>query len=318
MADLGNQPPIIRIVKKGGHGGHHGGAWKVAFADFMTAMLALFIVLWVLNQSEDVKRGVGGYFRDPLGRALLGKGPEHYQDSGKDNVLGPKLVAVPSIFKRLATTQADLEREANRLKEIIEQNPALTELGDQISVEVTKEGIRIEISENDKSTIFELGSSRLTPRLISALEVLAHEFSKTRAPVVIEGHTDSKPYTSASGMSNWELSTQRANEARKVLEGSGLPSEQVFMIRGYADRDPIADDPADPRNRRISMLLMSSQGLEMSLGTMTENEARQPGYDVEATPAETESGQVVEEIKPVLEFSEPVPSTIDVATREKH
>ena len=317
MADLGNQPPIIRIVKKGGHGGHHGGAWKVAFADFMTAMLALFIVLWVLNQSDDVKRGVGGYFRDPLGRALLGKGPERYLDSGKDNVLGPKLVAMPSVFKRLATTQADLEREADRLKEMIEKNPALTELGDQITVEVTKEGIRIEIAENDKDAIFELGSSKLTPRLINALEVLAKEFSKTRAPVVIEGHTDSTPYGSTSGMSNWELSTERANEARKILEKSGLRPDQVYMIRGYADRDPIAGDPTDPRNRRISMLLMSSQGLEMALGTMTEHEARKPGYDIEdsATPSEE---MVIETPPEENSSAEPERSTVDIATREKH
>lgn len=317
MADLGNQPPIIRIVKKGGHGGHHGGAWKVAFADFMTAMLALFIVLWVLNQSEDVKRGVGGYFRDPMGRALLGEGPMETVNDNKDNVLGPKLVAMPSVFKRLATTQADLEREADRLKEMITQNPALQELGDQITIEVTKEGIRIEISENDSSTIFEVGSSRLTPRLVAALEVLAKEFSKSRAPMVIEGHTDSKPYGSASGMSNWELSTQRANEARKVMETAGLPEEQVFMIRGYADRDPIGDDPADPRNRRISLLMMSSQGLEMSLGSMAENEAKAPPQSGDSS-IETTTDEVVEEAKPVLEFSEPIPEKMDVATRGRH
>ncbi len=317
MADIGNQPPIIRIVKKGGHGGHHGGAWKVAFADFVTAMMALFIVLWILGQSEDVKRGVGGYFREPLGRALLGRGPNEGPSNGKDNVLGPRLVATPSVFKRLATTQVDLEREADRLKDIMESKEGLAELGDQISIEVTKEGIRVEIAENDKDAIFEVGSSHLTPRLIKALEVLAVEFERTRAPVVIEGHTDSTPYGLASGMSNWELSTQRANEARKVLERAGLQSHKVFMIRGYADRDPIADDPADPRNRRISMLLMSSQGLEMSFGTIGEHEAKTPYSDQSETP-EAIPDQIVEESTPAIEISNPAHTPINIATREKH
>jgi chemotaxis protein MotB len=309
MSEFGNQPPIIRIVKKINHAGHHGGAWKVAFADFVTAMMALFIVLWILGQSEDMKRGVGGYFREPMGRALLGAGPEQGENDGKDNVLGPKLVAVPSVFKRLVTTQADLEREADRLKEMMESQEGLAELGDQISVQVTKEGIRIEIAENDKDAIFEVGSANLTPRLIRALEILAKEFAKTRAPVVIEGHTDSTPYGGGSGMSNWELSTMRANESRKILERAGLQSDKVFMIRGYADRDPIAGDPADPRNRRISMLLMSSQGLEMSFGTLESHEATTP-YTVHGESPYAKPGEKVEGAAPI----QVVP---DIATRGK-
>jgi chemotaxis protein MotB len=282
MSDLGHEPPIIRIVKKISHGGHHGGAWKVAFADFMTAMMALFIVLWILNQSEDIKRGVGGYFRDPMGKAAMGRGPE--EDQSKVNILGPKMIATPEIFKRMAASQADLEAQADRLKDMLKNEEGLSNLGDQITIEVTKEGIRIEIADNNEGTIFDLGSSNLKPRLIRALEILGKEYANLPSPVVIEGHTDSTPYGSDSGMSNWELSTQRANEARKVLESAGLQSEKIFMIRGYADRRPITANSAEARNRRISMLLLSSQGLEMSFGTMDFHEAKNPNTSGSATP----------------------------------
>jgi chemotaxis protein MotB len=282
MSDLGHEPPIIRIVKKINHAGHHGGAWKVAFADFVTAMMALFIVLWILNQSEDIKRGVGGYFRDPMGKAAMGRGPA--EDQGKVNILGPKMIATPEIFKRMAASQADLEAQADRLKDMMKNEEGLSNLGDQISIEVTKEGIRIEIADNDKGTIFDLGSANLKPRLIRALEILGKEYSHLPSPVVIEGHTDSTPYGAESGMSNWELSTQRANEARKVLESAGLQEEKIFMIRGYADRRPITDNSSEARNRRISMLLLSSQGLEMSFGTMDVHEAKAPYTDSGTTP----------------------------------
>jgi chemotaxis protein MotB len=263
-------------------------------------MMALFIVLWILNQSEDVKRGVGGYFRDPQGVALLGAGPE----TSKDKVLGPKMVATPAVFKRMAANAADLEKSARELREMLKDKPGLKELGDQITIEVTKEGIRVEIVENDSSSIFEVGSSKLTPRLIRALEILAKEYAKLPSPVIIEGHTDSTPYASNSGMSNWELSTQRANEARHVLEHSGLQGEKVFMVRGYADRKPFAGDPADPRNRRISMLLLSSQGLEMNLGSMTEQD----------TKRDSAGGDEV------VRYSEEIPGSpepVSVATRGK-
>jgi len=305
MADTGNDPPIIRVVKKGGHGGHHGGAWKVAFADFVTAMMALFIVLWILGQSEDVKRGVGGYFRDPTGKALLGPGKEVSQ--GKDRLLGPRMVAVPTIFKRYVANQKDLEKSAERLKEMLKKNDGLKELGDQISIEVTPEGLRVEINDTDKSAIFELGSSRLNSNLIRALEVLAGEYGKMRTPVIIEGHTDSKPYGAGSRMSNWELSTQRANEARRVLEGSGLHPDMVFMVRGYADRKPRTENPEDPQNRRISMLLLSSQGLEMNLGTLAEDDAKTPAIPGIEASSDLPSGRPA-----------PEPSHESIATREGH
>jgi chemotaxis protein MotB len=257
-------PPVIRIVKKGGHVGSHGGAWKVAYADFVTAMMALFIVLWILNQSEDIKRGVGGYFRDPMGKEGVGSGPKN----GENNItISSHTRAVPSLVNLNDAPLKALEAEADKLREMIQDQPALKALSGQISIEVTAEGVRIEINESQDQPLFETGSAQLSPLLISALQALTVEFSRAPNPIVIEGHTDSQPYSATSSMSNWELSTMRANESRRVLETSGLSMDKVFMIRGYADRKPRFDDPADARNRRISLLLLSPDGLKIINGS---------------------------------------------------
>lgn len=260
-----NEPPIIRIVKKGHAHGHHGGAWKVAFADFVTAMMALFIVLWILGQSEDIKRGVGGYFRDPTGKALLGAGP----NQAISNAPGKSIIKLPAVTQSHAMPDPALENEAEKLQELIDETEALQALEGQITIEVTHEGLRLEITEGDKEPLFESGSAKLSPKLISALQALAHEYGKLPNKLILEGHTDAKQFASGSGMSNWELSTQRANEARRVMELSGLPSDQVLMVRGYADRRPKYEDPMDPRNRRISLLLVSNQGMDIALGKLS-------------------------------------------------
>ncbi len=257
-----DEQPIIRIVKKGHGHGHHGGAWKVAFADFMTAMMALFIVLWILTQSEDTKRGVGGYFRDPTGKALLGAGPK--ESSSQMSVVSGKTATtmVPTNAQAIRA----LEAEADKLREVIEESPELQEIKDQISIEVTAEGVRVEINDSGKEPLFESGSSRLSSKLSAALQVLAREYQKHPQPIVLEGHTDNQQYSHHSAMTNWELSTQRANEARNVMEQSGLSADKIFMIRGYADRRPRFTDQSDPRNRRISMLLLSEEGLRIAAG----------------------------------------------------
>jgi chemotaxis protein MotB len=260
-----DDPPVIRIIKKGGHAGHHGGAWKVAYADFVTAMMALFIVLWILNQSEDIKRGVGGYFRDPMGKEGVGAGPKN----GAANIaISTRARAVPSLISLNDQPLKTLEAEADKLREAIEDQPALKALSGQISVEVTAEGVRIEINESADKPLFESGSARLSPALNRALEALASEFSKVPNPIVIEGHTDSAPYSQNSTMTNWELSTQRANEARRIFEANGLDQSKIFMIRGYADRKPRFNDTSDPRNRRISMLLLSADGAKIAQGSI--------------------------------------------------
>ena len=139
---------------------------------------------------------------------------------------------------------------------------------DQITIEVSHEGLLVEINAGEKATLFESGSSNLSPKLIEALKALAAEYQKVSNKLIIEGHTDAVPFSS-DGMSNWELSTQRANEARRVLEGAGLAEDKVLMVRGFADRRPRFDDPLDSRNRRISMLLVSDQGMDIALGKLS-------------------------------------------------
>lgn len=279
MAQQQHEQPIIRIVKKGHGGGHHGGAWKVAYADFVTAMMALFIVLWILGQSEDVKRGVGGYFRDPTGRALLGAGPN---DANEQLSIAQSRRSDPSLISMKDEPLRQLEAEAEKLRETVEQSPELEALKEQISIEVTPEGVRVEINESEREPLFESGSAQLSPKLIEALKVLATEYKKSERPLVIEGHTDSQPYSEASAMTNWELSTQRANEARQVMEASGLPADNIFMIRGYADRRPRFEETADPRNRRISMLLLSKEGLRIAQGSSPVNTKFEPNDGPEA------------------------------------
>jgi chemotaxis protein MotB len=256
-----NDPPIIRIVKKGHGHAHHGGAWKVAFADFVTAMMALFIVLWILGQSEDVKRGIGGYFRDPTGKALLGAGPA-------DGPASKSMIRLPTIMERYSMPDPEMVSEADKLEEVIEQSEALSELKDQISIEVSQEGLRVEINEGAEDPLFESGSADMTPKLKAALEALSKEYVKLPYKIIVEGHTDATPFRSETGMTNWELSTLRANQARSALESGGLPDDQVLMVRGFADRRPRFEDALDPRNRRISMLLVSSQGMDIALGNI--------------------------------------------------
>jgi chemotaxis protein MotB len=262
-----DEAPVIRIVRKRAHGGHHGGAWKVAYADFVTAMMALFIVLWILGQNESVQKQVAAYFKDPTGRSLILSGAGSLSKTGAAVPLRSESGTSTALVDLNAEPLKILEEEAEKLRTMIETEPDLLTLTGQISVEVTPEGVRVEINESEKHPLFESGSARLSPKLIEALRVLGGEYRKLSAYLVVEGHTDSAPYAASSAMTNWELATFRANEARRVLVESGARPDQIFMVRGFADRKPRFHDPADPRNRRISMLLLSPEGLRIAGGS---------------------------------------------------
>jgi chemotaxis protein MotB len=232
--------PIIIIKKKAGHGGHHGGAWKVAYADFVTAMMALFIVLWLLNSSKKIQEAVGGYFRDPNGSA---------QNAGTN--LNGTGVAVP-------ISKDDMPKLKEELEKRIRQMNNFDKLKNQIEVRITPEGLRIELIESETGTFFNLGSSGPTDNGRQLLTLLASELGKLPNHVSIEGHTDAKPYTGKSGYSNWELSADRANAARRLMQQNGLGESQVSQIRGFADqllRKP--DDPLSASNRRISVIVQN-------------------------------------------------------------
>jgi chemotaxis protein MotB len=235
---MADEQPII-IKKKGSHGGHHGGAWKVAYADFVTAMMALFIVLWLMNSSKPVQEAVGGYFRDPNGVAQK-----------KGTALGGAGEAAPVVKKE------DMAKLKEQMLKVMERVPDFEKLKKQIEMTVTPEGLKIELMEDPNGTFFENGKAQPTPILQKLLKVLSVEVGKLPNPVSIEGHTDSKPFSDSQTYGNWELSTDRANAARRLMQTSGLKPNQVVQVRGYADqslRKPL--QPEDASNRRVTLII---------------------------------------------------------------
>ena len=238
MAEESKQAPIIVIQKKIIAAGHHGGAWKVAFADFVTAMMALFIVLWLLNTSQDVKDSVAGYFKDP---------------SGNGRMVGSALAGAG---ESLQVSKDDLKDLKDKLESAIKEVPEFKAISDQVQITVTGEGLRIELMESEKSQFFNSGSAN--PSVIGQdfLMNLAKEIGNLPNYVTIEGHTDAHPFSAQKGYSNWELSADRANAARRLMGANGLRDDQVTQVRGFAaQRLRTKDDPNDPSNRRISIIV---------------------------------------------------------------
>jgi chemotaxis protein MotB len=238
MNDDEKLAPIIIIKKKGAHAAHHGGAWKVAYADFVTAMMALFIVLWLLSSSEQVKKAVGGYFNDP---------------SGKGKQVGTTMAGYG---ETLSLSKEDMEKLKEKLEQAMKELPKFKELKDQVQITVTGEGLRVELLESDKGTFFESGSAHPSEIGKEILVRLAKEMGQMPNSIVIEGHTDSKPFNNDGTYTNWELSADRANSARRFMEDSGLHKDQIKQIRGFADqqlRKP--KDPDNASNRRISVIV---------------------------------------------------------------
>jgi chemotaxis protein MotB len=237
--------PIIVIKKKGGHGGHHGGAWKVAYADFVTAMMALFIVLWLMHASPEVQKAVGGYFKDPSGTASL---------TGT-NVAGAGA--------GMTLDKKNIENLKEKLQKAIQQNPEFDKLKNNIEMTVTGEGLRIELVESEKGLFFESGQPFPTGLGKDLLVKLAQELSKMSGPVALEGHTDSQRY-GTENYTNWELSADRANAARRIMQTSGLKASQVTQVRGFADqRLRIPENPKDPSNRRVSIIVQYNPAMAL-------------------------------------------------------
>ncbi len=237
MADTGTTQPIIIVKKKGGHGGHHGGAWKVAYADFVTAMMALFIVLWLMSTSQEVKQAVGGYFLDPTGHGKL---------AGS---------AIAGQGENLAVKKDDMKQLKEKLQQAIKELPDFQKLQKNIKMTVTGEGLRIELLENDKGMFFESGSPQPSAEGRDLLTKLAQQLGTLPNSILIEGHTDAKPYPGAT-YTNWELSADRANAARRIMQEEGLRADQVSQVRGFAAQDlRDAAHPDDASNRRISVIV---------------------------------------------------------------
>jgi chemotaxis protein MotB len=251
--DKGKKVIVVRKKKGGGHG-HHGGAWKVAYADFVTAMMAFFMVMWILGMDDSAKQAVEGYFSNPVGYK---KG---YSSGNSPIASGnsPGQLQAPSSVRLImrAYEQERLEATAGSIRTRVAEAGALRSLAAQVEVVVTEQGLRIELVEGgDGQTFFALGSADLKGPAREVLVMIAEELVPLGNPLVIEGHTDSAQFGS-SGYTNWELSADRANAARRVMERAGIVATRVAEVRGHADRHPrVTDDPLHPANRRISILL---------------------------------------------------------------
>ena len=252
--------PILIVKKKGDHGGHHGGAWKVAYADFVTAMMALFIVLWLLNSSKQVQEAVGGYFKDPTGTSK--KVGSNMQGAGENFVL----------------TRDNMPKLKEQLQKAMRQMADFEKLKSHIDMTVTAEGLRIEMSESASGTFFDSGSAKLNGDGAELLSTLAQELGGLPNKLSIEGHTDSQPYAPSAIYGNWELSADRANAARRVMQARGIRADQVTQVRGFADqrlRKPEA--PLDPANRRISVIVQYIvRNPEEEDAPASESEKKQP------------------------------------------
>jgi chemotaxis protein MotB len=266
-------PVVIVRKKKASAHGSHGGAWKVAYADFVTALMAFFLVMWLVGQSKTVRSAVAGYFRDPgIFEQQRSNGPI----AGGELRIDPEPMSVPDKPERsamIAEERQALEETADRIRALLAQAPDLKNLEKQIEIQITRDGLRIELLDGDQTTFFASGSSALAPGTEHVLSLIARELGKLRNSMVIEGHTDSRPYSTKDVYSNWELSADRANAARRIMERNGVHAEQVRGVRGYADRNLRAKDaPLDPRNRRVSVVvegLWREEGLPESVRQMT-------------------------------------------------
>ncbi|MFZ5452799.1 MAG: flagellar motor protein MotB [Thermodesulfobacteriota bacterium] len=258
MSNLNGEAQFVRIIKKKGHhGGHHGGAWKVAYADFVTAMMALFIVLWIMAQSQSIRQNVAQYFKDP---GLL----PHSQGLMENSNIGGEM-PTPGHSQQLQRPapapaeviddQKRLEETKKKIQEMLAQLPELTNLKDQVRFELTDEGLRIELMEKENARFFEVGSAKINQDAKKIFGVISEELGVLPNRLTIEGHTDSRPYGSQS-YTNWELSADRANAARRLMGDSGVKPDQISEVRGYADRRLfVNDNPNDDRNRRVSIIV---------------------------------------------------------------
>jgi chemotaxis protein MotB len=261
MSALSNQPIIV--IKRIVHAkhAHHGGAWKVAYADFVTAMMAFFLVMWIIGQSNQTRESIAGYFRDPVAfenRVSAGSGVLPGADSGLQG--GGRPVAAPPSDVKSATDT--LERAAEHLREALNRTPELRALKERVEIQVTDEGLRIELLEAPDDGFFATGSAILKPETAVVLGIIAHELVTLENMVAVEGHTDRRRYAKGQLYTNWELSSDRAHAARRVLEEAGFPEVRLDGVRGYASsRLRVPGNPVAPQNRRISIVVLRKSEL---------------------------------------------------------
>ena len=228
---------IVKRVKKVA-AGHHGGAWKVAYADFVTAMMALFIVLWLMSADKEVREEISAFFNNPSGPGKM------------------KGTAAAGVGHAIELPKDDMDKLKDKIQQALATVPNFRNIKDHVEITITADGLRIELLETEAGMFFESGRARPTETGAALLARLAGELGKLPNNLLIEGHTDAKPFASNDSYSNWELSTDRANTARRLMEANGVRPEQVGQVRGYAERQlRRPQEPDAASNRRISVIV---------------------------------------------------------------
>lgn len=256
-----DRPIIIKKIKKKG-GGAHGGSWKVAYADFVTAMMAFFLLLWLLSMvSPEKKASLAEYFKNysvfkEMGSSMMSAKGQSMVETQVQVIQGqagkkPRTELIDKPKSTSSITKEDIEK---KIKAAIGEK--LESIKDQILIDVVDAGVRIQIVDKEGSEMFRLGSADPTDKAKQVLKVIAENIVDLPNRTVIEGHTDSAPFRGSQN-TNWELSTNRASSARRMLENNGLDSNRIARVVGYADQQPlISENPRDARNRRISIILL--------------------------------------------------------------
>ena len=298
---MAEQPIIVKKIKKKAGHGHHGGAWKIAYADFVTAMMAFFLLMWLLGSTDEAtKKGISEYFQDPFGikvnpsgeglsnrsNIIQGGGSDLSSKDTGDVHMGQDITAppTPEDIEKLAEEQEQikLEKLQEKIESMLDANAKLAEFRDQIKLEKTPEGLKIQIVDAQNRPMFKLASSGIEEYAKMILHELAPVINELPNKVTINGHTDALPFPKNNmGYSNWELSSDRANVARHELTSGGLAEEKVLRIVGLASSIPyVVDNPNHPMNRRISIIVMNKK---------TENLVVHEGLDMDAAVKKTDS-----------------------------
>ncbi len=279
------QPIIIKRIKKGGHG-KHGGAWKIAYADFVTAMMAFFLLMWLLGSTtEGDKKGIADFFNSPLKVSLMGGsgsgdsssvvrggGADLTRSTGqvKDGDVPAKrrllnLKALQAEQKRAEL--ARLEALKQKVEQALAASPKLAAMRSQIRLDMTRDGLRIQITDEQNRPMFDSGSAVVKPYMRELLQEIGHVLSDVPNHITLEGHTDAQPYGGGDrGYSNWELSSDRANASRREIVAGGLPDDRMLLVEGMASSKLfVPEEPQSPLNRRISIIVMNREAEERLL-----------------------------------------------------
>ena len=294
---MAEQPIIIKkVVKKGGHA-HHGGAWKLAYADFVTAMMAFFLLMWLLASSDGkTRKGIAEYFQDPYKATMADKGQVISIDEMEPTEMDPQAEKTQEL-KDLR----ELEDLKKSIQELINKNPELSDYKDQVKLEITQEGLRIQIIDNKNRPMFKLASSETEPEIREILKALAPDINKVPHKITINGHTDGRPYpANRKGYSNWELSSDRANAARHELNAGGLEENKILRVTGLADS--VAYNPKDfmdPMNRRISIIVMNNKTEMAVLNSAGNNATETTAVDNSVANDQSATTNITDTTEPV-------------------